>query len=91
MNRRLQRQLFRINDEILAIREVIQKTEAELSFHEHLNDDAQRDASVGGPLERDEARETRKDVDRFRRLVADLNGKIGALQAKRAELLSRLD
>lgn len=91
MSRRLERQLFKINDEILAIREVIRQTEAELAVHQHLDDDARRDAAVGGPLERDDARETGKDVERFRRLVNDLHARIGTLQAKRAELLARLD
>lgn len=91
MGRRLAKQLFKINDEIVALREVIRQTEAELAVHLHLDDDARRDAAVGGPIEREDARDTGKDVERFQRLVADLHGRIGALQAKRAELLARLD
>ncbi len=88
---RLGKRLFAITDEIARLRTVISQTEEELRVHQHLEDDAVRDAVVGGPIEREDARETGRDVARFRRLVADLHGRIDRLEAKRAALLTRLE
>jgi hypothetical protein len=88
--RRLEKRLFAVTDEIARLRTVIGQTEEELRVHRHLEDDARRDAAVGGPIEREDARETGRDVERFLRLVADLHGRIGRLEARRIELLTRL-
>jgi len=45
---------------------------------------------VGGPIEREDARDTSRDVARFRGLVADLSARIDRLNTKRAKLLERL-
>ena len=87
---RIERKIFRINDEIARLREAIRLTEEELRILEHLDDDAQRDASVGGPIEREDARITGSDVARFESVVAALHIRIGRLQEKRAELLAKL-
>ena len=42
--RRRERKLFKINDEIAALREAERLAEEELIFHQHLDDDAKRDA-----------------------------------------------
>jgi len=82
--------LFKIVDELERLREEIRLTEEELRIHQHLDDDARRDAAVGGPIERDDARVTAGDVSRFERLLADLNDRADRLEAKRRRLVARL-
>jgi len=88
---RTERRIFRINDEITRLQEEIRLTEEELHIHQHLDDDARRDAAVGGPIEREDARLTSDDVERFHDLVGALQARIGRLEEKRARLLARLD
>ena len=87
---RLHARLFRLTDEIDRLREQERLTAAELEMLAHLDDDAQRDASVGGPLERDEARATAADVARFRKNLAVINARRRHLERKRERLLQRL-
>jgi len=87
---RREERLFRINDEIARLREEVRLTAEELRIHRHLDDDARRDAAVGGPIEQEDARDTAADVARFQRLVDDMEGKVTALEAKRVRLLERL-
>lgn len=87
---RTERRIFRINDAITRLREEIRLTEEELRIHQHLDDDARRDAAVGGPIEREDARITSSDVERFHSVIAALRTRIGRLEEKRAELLARL-
>jgi hypothetical protein len=83
--------LFTINDEIEALQESARLVEEELTFHEHLDDDAQRDAAVSGrPLDRADARDTGGDVRRFERNLAQIRQRMAALQAKRDRLVKRL-
>ncbi len=90
--RRLERKLFRINDEIAALGEAERLATEELGFHRHLDDDARRDAAVSGSsLDRSDARETSSDVARFERHVAGLRRRRERLEARRARLLARLD
>ena len=91
MFQRLQVRLFRLNDEILRLQEEERLTVEELYVLEHLDDDARRDAAVGGPLERDDARGTAADVARFRRAVTSLREERERLEVKRDRLLRRLD
>jgi hypothetical protein len=91
VSRRLQARLFRLNDDIGYLREEERRTAEELRVHEHLDDDARRDAAVGGPLERDDARATAADVARFRRTLESLRRRRELLEAKRDRLLKRLD
>ena len=88
---RTERKLFRINDEIARIREEIRLTEEELRIHQHLDDDARRDAAVGGPIEREDARITSSDVERFYGVIVAFRTRIGRLEKRRAELLAKLD
>jgi len=90
MSRRTDR-LFRITDEIERLDEEIRLTAEELAMLRHIDDDARRDAAVGGPLERDDARITSGDVARFEKTLADLEAKRARLDAKRRTLLERLD
>jgi hypothetical protein len=91
MSNRIARKLFAINDEILRLREEIRLTAEELRIHEHLHDDAARDAAVSDhPFDREDERETGADVERFRRTVADLERRVARLEAKRDRLASKL-
>jgi hypothetical protein len=83
--------LFRLNEEIARLAEEERLTAAELEVHRHLDDDARRDAAVGGPLERDDARLTSSDVARFGRALALLRDRRLRLEAKRDRLLARLE
>jgi ribosome-associated translation inhibitor RaiA len=87
---RSEERLFRLSDEISRLREEIRLTVEELRIHQHLDDDARRDASVGGPIEREDARDTSADVARFQRLLDELERRAGRLEEKRQRLLSRL-
>ena len=89
--KRIERKLFRISDEIEAIRRAEQLAIEELTYHEHLNDDTQRDAAVSGsPVDRADARETASDVARFERHIAGLRERREQLEAKRATLLGKI-
>lgn len=87
---RLHERLFRLTDEIDRLREEERLTAAELDVLVHLDDDAQRDAAAGGPLERDDARMTAADVARFRKNLAVVNARRRHLERKRERLLKRL-
>ncbi len=86
------RKLFRIGDEIAALDEAIRLAREELIFHDHLNDDAQRDAAVSGsPLDRADARETAGDVRRMQDHIASLEEDREKLDRRRVKLLRRLE
>jgi hypothetical protein len=89
--KRSERKLFQIGDEIKALQEAERLAHEELIYHQHLNDDAQRDAAVSGnPLDRADARETAGDVDRFERHLSNLRSQRERLEAKRQRLLAKL-
>jgi hypothetical protein len=88
--RRVEKRLFRLNDDIAALRVEQDLAREELVFHQHLNDDAQRDAAGGSALDRADARETAADVARIEAHIADLGRKIRDKEAKRDALLERL-
>jgi hypothetical protein len=92
VSRRLKQRLFRLADEIVRIGEEERLTAEELRIHEHLDDDARRDALVADtPLARLDARETSGDVARLRRALESLRMRRSRLEAKRERLLQRLD
>lgn len=89
--RRVERKLFKINDEIAALREAERLAGEELSYHRHLADDAERDAAVSeSPFDRADARETSADVARFEAHVDMLQQKRLRLEGDRARLLRNL-
>jgi hypothetical protein len=90
MARRIERRLFKINDEIARLSNEEQLVAEELRYHQHIADDARRDAAVGDADDRAFARETEGDVPRFERALDDLRTKREHLEARRSELLSRL-
>lgn len=88
---RLERRILRLNDETTKLRRQRELIAEELSFHQHLNDDAQRDAAVSdNPMDRADARETASDVDRFKRSLSDIDGRLDRLEVKRDKLLRKL-
>lgn len=90
--KRIERKLFQIGDEIGAIEEAERLAKEELIYHQHLNDDAQRDAAVSGnPIDRADARETAGDVDRFERHLSNLRIQRERLETKRKRLLTKLE
>jgi hypothetical protein len=89
--RRIERKLFQISDEIAALRKDEDLAREELIFHEHLNDDAQRDAAVSdSPIDRADARETASDVERFRRHIEKLRTTRQKLERQRDKLIRKI-
>jgi len=90
--KRIERKLFRIGDEIESLQRAEQLAIEELNYHEHLNDDTQRDAAISGnPIDRADARETASDVARFERYIDRLRDRRERLEAKRMALLGRIN
>ncbi|HUG75391.1 MAG TPA: hypothetical protein VMM81_06945 [Acidimicrobiia bacterium] len=89
--KRIERRILAIADQIAALDEQLRLTREELVIHQHLDDDARRDAAVGGPIEREDARITGADVARFQAVADRLERELARLQEKHATLLSRLD
>ena len=89
--KRVERKLFKLGDEIESLSRAEQLAAEELIYHEHLNDDTQRDAAVSDhPIDRSDARETAGDVARFERHIEQLQKKRARLVAKRQKLLAKL-
>ena len=89
--KRIERKLFQLADQIAAVEKAERLAEEELIYHQHLNDDTQRDAAVSdSPIDRADARETAGDVARFRRHLEDLQKTRDKLLAKQSRLLERL-
>ena len=89
--KRIERKLFQVADEIAKLRAAEELAEQELTYHEHLNDDTQRDAAVSNnPIDRADARETASDVARFRRHLDDMRTRRERLEEKRQRLLAKL-
>ena len=89
--KRIERKLFRLGDELAAIESALHLAHEELVYHEHLNDDTQRDAAVSGsPIDRADARETASDVARFERHIEQLRSKQRKLESQRAKLVEKL-
>ena len=89
--KRIERKLFNLGDEIESLSRAEQLAAEELIYHQHLNDDTQRDASVSGnPIDRSDARETAGDVARFQEHIEQLRQEQAKLIVKRDRLLSKL-
>ena len=87
---RIHRRLFRLNDKIESINRELRLVNAELSHHRSINEDAQRDASVGNYIDREEAGRTSGDVRRFERTAFYLKVRRAKLVKTRDRLLIRL-
>jgi len=88
--RRVERRLFKLNDAIGDLRAEEARVAEELSMLEHIDDDAQRDAAIGGPFDRKDARMTESDVARTRATLERLRLEIGRTEHTRDQLLERL-
>jgi hypothetical protein len=89
---RAENRLFAIGDQLVALDNEEASVLAELEFHRHIADDAERDAIVGGgEFDRLDAGLTRADVTRFEKRLAEINRQRAKLQATRTKLLSRLE
>ena len=89
--RRVERRLFRLNEDIERLRRGVEVTEGELNMHRHLADDAARDAAVSEGLERAESRMANKDVAALERALERTRRDLDRAEAKRLDLLRRLD
>ena len=87
---RHERRILGLNDQIAALRGDEERAMAELDVLMHLDDDARRDAAVGGPADRADAKETSADVERMRRHLTHLQATRSKLEAKRDRLLEKL-
>jgi hypothetical protein len=88
--KRIHRRLFRLNEKIATLQKEAAQVAAELEFHRSINEDAQRDASVGNYIDREEAGLTAADVRRFERTLTHVENKTTRLIGKRDRLLSKL-
>jgi len=89
---RREERLFRMSDEITALRRDEDLAVEELIMLRHLDDDAQRDAAAyDTPMDRVDAKETSGDVARMERHITELRRTRASLEAKRDRLLRRLD
>ena len=89
--RRAEKRLFTIPDRLAAIEREVHLAREELIYHQHLDDDARRDAAVSGnPIDRADARETSSDVARFERLIERLESEKERLLERRSRLLAKL-
>jgi hypothetical protein len=89
--KRRERKLFAIGDRLEAIERELALAREELIYHQHLDDDTQRDAAVSGsPIDRADARETSGDVARFESLIRRLEVERAELTERRTRLLSKL-
>jgi hypothetical protein len=90
MSRR-ERKLFAIGDRLGQIEHELTLAREELIYHQHLDDDAQRDAVVSGhPIDRADARETAGDVARFEALIRRLELERAELEERRTRLMAKL-
>ncbi len=87
---RLEKRIFALNDRLQELAKDERLVREELTMRRHLNDDAQRDAVVGDAEDRALAYETQKDVDRFERLLQNIDAERRKVMARRDKLLERL-
>ncbi|MBK5266272.1 MAG: hypothetical protein JJE47_02465 [Acidimicrobiia bacterium] len=88
--RRVERKIMKLNDQIALLREDLRLLSEELNYHQHLDDDAQRDAAFGDAEDRALAYETKNDRLRFERLVREVGESIANAEIRRSRLLDRL-
>lgn len=88
---RLERRLLRLLDRMTHLDEEIRLTGEELVVHRHLDDDARRDAAVGGPIEREDAAVTAGDVAQLEALLVVLRSERMRLERRIAGLTARLE
>ncbi len=87
---RLEQRIMAINDRLAELAEEERLVTEELSYHRHINDDAQRDAAVGNAEDRAFAADSSSDVARFEKAVREVVRRRSKLEGKRQRLLDRL-
>lgn len=87
---RLERKIMKLNDKIAELREEHRLVTEELSYHRHINDDAQRDAAIGSSDDRSFAKSSARDVERFERSAIGIAERIEKIALERDRLLVRL-
>ena len=87
---RIERKIMRMNDELVNLAEQRRLLAEELVYHQHLDDDAQRDAALGDAEDRALAYETNRDRLRFERLVREADESIERVEERRQRLLTKL-
>ena len=89
--RRRERRLFRLTDDLQRLRRDLELTAGELEMHRYLDEDARSDAAVSGsPLDRADAYQASKDVQRLAAAQEALRQRIARLEEERERLLSDL-
>lgn len=88
--KRIHRRLFRLNEKVASLQKEADQVAAELEYHQSINEDAQRDASYGNYIDREEAGLTAADVRRFEKTLSALEAKTAKLKTKRDGLLDKL-
>ncbi len=88
--RRIERKIMKMNDRLAVLREDLRLLTEELNYHQHLDDDAQRDAALGDAEDRALAYETNNDRLRFERLVRETQAQIEKMEIRRARFLTDL-
>jgi hypothetical protein len=82
--------IFRLNDEIDALRRDEERAIAELMELRDIDDDARLDAIDGDPFDRAAARQTAADVVRLETHVAELRASRERLERRRDDYLDQL-
>jgi Spy/CpxP family protein refolding chaperone len=82
--------IFRLNDEIAALRRDEERAIAELMELRDIDDDARLDAIDGDPFDRAAARQTAADVVRLETHVAELRASRERLERRRNTYLDHL-
>jgi Spy/CpxP family protein refolding chaperone len=82
--------IFRLNDEIAALRRDEDQAFQELTMLREIDDDARLDAIDGDPFDRADARQTASDVTRLETHVDELRSKRRQLERKRDLHLEQL-
>ena len=90
MTGRWERRIMRLNDQLQALDDEESLVAEELSYHRHINDDAQRDAAIGNADDRAFAYDSDQDVARFERALESVRQRRRKLTAKRDALLLKL-
>ena len=89
--RRIEKRLFKLNEELARLRRDEELTRGELEMHGHLHDDDLRDAVVSdAPADRATERQSAKDVARLRGALDDIRAKIARTERSRDDLLAKL-
>ena len=89
--RKIERMLFRLNDQISETRKEMEAVAEEFRFHAGLHDEAKHNAIAGHAVDRVHFGKIKGDRDRFARAVAKTEERLGKLERKRDRLMQELE